>query len=180
MAKRMLLHICCAPCSTSVLRQLRLDGFGVSGIFYNPNIHPEGEFEKRLETYRDYSAKERLNTIIDDYYDMDLFTREVVNKGGDRCFNCYKLRLEKTANCAKENKFDFFTTTILISPYQKHDFAKQVGEEMAKKYGIDFYYYDFRPLYRGSIDLSKEMGLYRQKYCGCVFSEKERNIKIKS
>jgi len=170
MKERILLHACCAPCSTAVLRELRSTGFNVSGLFYNPNVHPEDEFRKRLEAFRKYSAREKLNAIVDDYYDIDLFNAHVAGKEGDRCLNCYRLRLERTAHCAKENKFDMFTTTILISPYQKHDLVKQAGDEMAKKYDIEFYYEDFRPFYKGTISLSKEMGLYRQKYCGCYLS----------
>ncbi|MFC1559619.1 epoxyqueuosine reductase QueH [Candidatus Margulisiibacteriota bacterium] len=174
----LLLHVCCAPCSTSVLRELRLQGAKVSGFFYNPNIHPEEEFGKRIEALRNYSAKEKLNIMIDSIYDIELFKKEVESKGGDRCEHCYRLRLERTAHCAKQNNFSAFTTTILISPYQKHDIVRQVGEEMSKKYDIEFYYQDFRPLYRGSIDLSKEMGLYRQKYCGCYLSlEEAKNAK---
>ena len=177
MKEKILLHTCCAPCSTAVLRKLHSEDFAVSGIFYNPNIHPECELDKRVEAFKKYAAKENFNVIIDDLYDIDLFTREVVNKEGDRCLNCYRMRLDRTAHCAKENEFDYFSTTISISPYQKLDLIKQAGEEMSKKHGIDFYFQDFTPLYRESIDLSKEMGLYRQKYCGCYLSIEEKNAK---
>lgn len=175
MKRKLLLHICCAPCSTSVIKKLRSEGFEVNGLFYNPNIHPEEEFTKRLETVKDYSAGQGLNITIDNEYDIDLFKREVEAKGGDRCFHCYKLRLGRTAYCAKENGFDSFSTTISISPYQKLDLIKKAGEEASKMHKIPFYFWDFTPLYKESIDLSKKAGLYRQKYCGCYLSMKEAN-----
>ena len=173
MKEKLLLHACCAPCTTAVLRKLRSEELDVKGIFFNPNIHPEDEFEKRIASYRGFAIAEKLDTIIDDRYDIDMFNREVAGKDGDRCFNCYRLRLERTASCAKENKFTLFSTTVLISPYQKHDLVKKAGEEAAKKYGVEFYYLDFRPLYRESVELSKRSGLYRQKYCGCYLSLQE-------
>lgn len=150
-----------------------MKGFDIAGLFFNPNIHPEDELVKRTDSLKDYALREGLKVAVDDLYDVDLFNREVAAKPGDRCLNCYRLRLERTAYCAGQNGIKKFSTTILISPYQKHELVKQAGEEAAKKYGVDFYYEDFRPLYKASVALSKEMHLYRQKYCGCYLSEKE-------
>ncbi len=142
----------------------------VTAYFYNPNIHPESEFEKRVKALKKYSSAKDINAIIIENYDIGSFEREVVSKRGDRCENCYRLRLEAAACYAIHNKYDCFSTTLLLSPYQKHDLVKSIGEETSKKYGIGFYYKDLRPFYIESIRISKAMGLYRQKYCGCYIS----------
>jgi len=164
--KRILLHACCAPCTTAVHEWLDQNNFDVTGFFYNPNIHPLEEFNKRKETMSDYSLKKNLPVIYSDCY----MEEEYKAKGKKDCTYCYEFRLEKTAKMAKEEGYDCFSSTLLISPYQKHEELKSIGEKLAKKYGVEFIYHDFRTLYRRSRELSREMNLYRQKYCGCFFS----------
>jgi epoxyqueuosine reductase len=172
---RLLLHTCCGPCMSGVYPVLSSENINITGYFYNPNIHPSEEFSKRIAALKDYTKAKNIGLVIDESYGQDLFDKEVIGQAGDRCENCYKLRLGETAKYASKNGFDSFSTTILISPYQKHDKVRQIGEEMAKDYGIIFYYRDFRPYYKDSVIASKQMGLYRQKHCGCYKSLEERN-----
>jgi len=176
--KKLLLHTCCAPCLSGTNEALLSDGFDITGYFYNPNIHPEDELARRIEALKKYSELKKFNAVIIDGYDFDLFNKEVVDRSGDRCRNCYRLRLEATAHYASRNKYESFSTTLLLSPYQKHDILKSIGEEISEKYGIDFYYMDMRPFYKGSIRISKELGLYRQKYCGCLQSKEAGNEQV--
>jgi hypothetical protein len=169
-----LLHTCCAPCTTAVVPALSKEGFEVTGLFYNPNIHPYTEYEKRLMAMRLYAVENNFPVVYDEQYDIENFFEITFKKGDKRCLYCYLLRLHKAASYAKKQKFDHFTTTLLLSPYQNHDLLKEAGELIAKKIGIPFLYRDFRPLYPQSIKASKEMNLYRQKYCGCLFSERDR------
>jgi predicted adenine nucleotide alpha hydrolase (AANH) superfamily ATPase len=168
--KKMLLHACCGPCLSGADKALSDKGFCITGYFYNPNIHPEEEFNKRIDSLEKFSSDKGLLSIIDFTYDIALFDKEVMGKPGDRCENCYRLRLDRTAKYAADNNFDLFSTTLLLSPYQKHDKIKAVGEELSEKYKVGFHYMDMRPYYKGSIETSKQMGLYRQKYCGCYKS----------
>ena len=169
--KKLLLHACCAPCLSGANTALAQDDLDVTGYFFNPNIHPKIELGRRADSLRRYLEVKKLNVIIIDNYDIELFESQVVGKSGGRCFNCYRLRLEATANYASQNSFDWFSTTLLLSPYQKHDLVRTAGEEASRKYGVGFYYSDLRPFYNESIEMSKEMGLYRQKYCGCYLSK---------
>lgn len=155
---KILLHICCGPCATYVNRWLGENGFEVRGLFYNPNIRPKFEYERRALTAKFYGLKAGVKVIGEDQ-DRETFP-------GD-CENCYRVRLRRTAELARTLLFDAFSTTLLISPYQKHDLLKRVGEEIAKEAGIDFFYHDFRDGYRESRKMAKEMKLYMQKYCGC-------------
>jgi len=173
--KKMLLHICCAPCLSGVNEALLSEGFDITGYFYNPNIHPEEELARRIEALKKYSELKKFNSIIIDGYDIGLFNKEAVDRSGDRCSNCYRLRLDATAKHAVDNGFDLFSTTLLLSPYQKHGIIRELGENVARKYGIEFYYRDLRRFYKGSVRISKEMGLYRQKYCGCYLSREARD-----
>jgi hypothetical protein len=154
------------------------EGLDVTGYFYNPNIHPNDELIRRVDALKEYSNIKGLSTVIIDDYDMELFEKEVVNIPGDRCVNCYKLRLGSTAKYAAVNGFDCFSTTLLLSPYQKQDMIKAVGENVSRKYGIEFYYRDMRSFYNGSVRISKEMGLYRQRYCGCYISKETANEQV--
>lgn len=169
---RILLHTCCAPCATFVVRSLKEEGFQPVLFFYNPNIHPLSEYLLREEAVRVFAQKENLEVIYGEY-GLRQFLREVVFREDNRCPICYYLRLSKTAQYAKEQGFPSFTTTLLLSPYQKQETIKEIGEQLEKELGVSFLYRDFRPGYRESILLSKEMGLYRQKYCGCIYSEEE-------
>jgi len=173
--KKLLLHACCGPCLSGANIALSQDDLDVTGYFYNPNIHPQIELIRRADSLRMYVEARKFNAVIIDNYNIELFESEVVGKSGDRCLNCYRLRLEATANYAIRNRFDCFSTTLLLSPYQKHDLIRLAGEEASRKYGVSFYYRDLRPFYNESIKRSKEMGLYRQKYCGCYLSKEKKN-----
>ena len=171
---KFLLHICCAPCAIYPVEQLKREGFEVQGLWYNPNIHPYQEYRRRLESFKDYAARVDLPIICKDEYGLSQFIREVVYRETERCLFCYRLRLKGAARIAKEREFPSFTSTLLVSQHQKHDLIKEVGGEAGKEAGVEFYYQDFRPGLKESIKLSKEMGLYRQQYCGCIYSEYER------
>lgn len=173
---KLLMHMCCAPCSTYPLHAFREDGIDVTGLFYNPNIHPIEEYKKRLDTVKEFASITNLNVKHIECFMEDVW----LNYKGDnnsRCMMCYSLRLDKTAKYAKENGFDAFTTSLLVSPYQNHDLIKELGEKYALKYGVNFYYKDFRPFFREGQSIAMEMNLYRQKYCGCIISFNERKQK---
>ena len=179
--EKILLHICCGPCACYVVKSLREKGFKLTGFFYNPNIHPAEEYKRRLESAKEYAQKSGLELIIDGDYGLVEFLENVVwrEKPPVRCRDCYHLRLKRTALYAKEHNFDAFSSTLFYSVYQPQEMMKEIGEQIAKEIGIDFYYEDFRKGWQEGIKMSKEMGLYRQKYCGCIFSEMERYIKLK-
>lgn len=178
MNRKILMHMCCGPCSIYPLSQLKKE-FEVTGLLFNPNIHPFTEYKKRLETAEECAKNEGIEVIKFDEYDLEKFLRNAAFKEAERCNYCYTERLERAAKTAKENGLNAFTTTLLVSPYQKHEGIKKIGEEMAKKYGVSFYYEDFRVGYREGVEISRELEMYRQKYCGCIYSEKERYVKIK-
>jgi predicted adenine nucleotide alpha hydrolase (AANH) superfamily ATPase len=172
--RNILLHICCAPCSIYTLKELRAEGAMVSGYFYNPNIHPCTEFSKRLSTLKEYAKIALLPLILDDSSELDRFLAGALALGRDRCLFCYRMRLERAFQKAVEDGFDALTTTLLYSRYQRHDDIRRIGDELSGVFGIPFLYRDFRPGWRDGIEESKKLGMYRQQYCGCVFSEKER------
>ena len=149
-------------------------GDEVVGYFFNPNIHPYQEYEKRLEALRQYSEKVGLEVIYRDEYLLEEFLRNVSHRVKERCQYCYSIRLEATAQEAKKNSFDQFSSTLLQSTHQNHQLIKETGEKIGKEIGISFYYEDFRQGWRKGVEVSKAMGLYRQQYCGCIYSEKER------
>ncbi|MDA8333459.1 MAG: epoxyqueuosine reductase QueH [Peptococcaceae bacterium] len=171
---RVLLHVCCAPCSIHPLSRLRADGHQVSGYFYNPNIHPYTEHKKRLTALREYAAAEDWPLIGAGDYALEEFLRATVYREKDRCRFCYGMRLEAAARVARHGRFDAFSTTLLASPYQKHDLVRETGIAAGEAAGIPFLYLDFRPGYREGYARARELGLYRQAYCGCIYSEKER------
>jgi len=176
---RILLHICCAPCAIYPVNYLRQKELEIYGYSYNPNIHPYTEWKKRKNTLVQYAGEIGLELIGEgahskDAYSMEEFLRAVVFRENTRCRFCYQMRLQKTAEVARENGFDGFTTTLLVSPFQKHSLIKEIGEAVAEESGIPFYYYDFRPGFKEATARAKELGLYRQPYCGCIYSEKER------
>jgi len=176
--KKLLLHTCCAPCLSGADKAFSDSGLDITGYFYNPNIHPNDELIRRIDALREYSNKKGFSAVIIDDYGVELFEKEVVNNSGDRCVNCYRLRLDAAAKHAAVNGFDCFSTTLLLSPYQKHDTIKVVGEDVSGKYGIEFYYRDLRPFYNESVRISKGMGLYRQRYCGCYLSREARDEQV--
>lgn len=176
---KILLHICCAPCTIYPLRLLRKETGSIEGLFFNPNIHPYLEYRKRLETLREFARHEGLAVEEAEDYPMEDFLRMTSFMGKDRCGYCYEVRLRRTAAQARKGLFDAFTTTLLYSRYQKHDLIRQTGESIAREMKVPFYYNDFRAGWEEGVRLSKEMEMYRQKYCGCLFSEKERFYKGK-
>lgn len=171
---RVLLHTCCAPCSIYCLDKLEADGYSPTPFFYNPNIHPYKEFERRLDALKLYLVTRELDPIVDDEYDLDLFLERAVGSGSDRCAACYELRLTRTAKEAANKGFGRFTTTLLVSPYQNHDLIVETAQRAASDYGVEFLYIDFRPGFREGQAKARELGLYRQPYCGCIYSEDER------
>jgi len=174
---KLLLHLCCAPCTIYPLEILRKEAGQVKGVFFNPNIHPYLEYKKRLDTVREYAAREGLEVAVAEGYPIEEFLLKTAALGKDRCSYCYEVRLRHTAEQARKGLFDAFTTTLLYSRYQKHDLIRATAEDAAREFNIPFYYRDFRTGWEEGVRLSKEMGLYRQKYCGCIFSEKERYFK---
>ncbi|MFU8767153.1 MAG: epoxyqueuosine reductase QueH [Candidatus Methanoperedens sp.] len=176
---RILAHVCCAPCFTYPHKQLEEAGHDVTGFFYNPNIHPYLEYMTRIKSLEKYVGFKSVDIIYKDVYDIEKYLKGTL-ESQDRCAFCYELRLEETAKTASSSRFDAFTTTLLISPYQKHELLKKTGEKIGDEYGIEFYYEDFRKGYRESREISKGLELYMQKYCGCIFSEKERYLRQKN
>ncbi|MFC1925134.1 epoxyqueuosine reductase QueH [Chloroflexota bacterium] len=170
----LLLHTCCAPCATYCVEHWQQKGLAVTSFWYNPNIHPFTEHQRRLETLQGFAQKTGLPLIASHGYDVIDYLRKVVGHEEERCVDCFRLRLSMTALIARLKGFDAFTTTLLISPYQKHDLLKEIGEEIARKEGVKFLYEDLRANYQESRRMSQEHDLYRQKYCGCLYSEWER------
>jgi predicted adenine nucleotide alpha hydrolase (AANH) superfamily ATPase len=148
------------------------------GFFYKHNIHPYTECLKRQETLQQYAGMTDLRIICQDGYDLEGFIQNVVFRESDRCRYCYHDRLRSTALLAKRGKFDYFTTTLLYSKFQKHEMIRNIGESLGKKIGVPFLYRDFRIGWKQGIEESKQLGLYRQQYCGCIYSEKERFFRI--
>ncbi len=171
---KLLLHCCCAPCAIKPLELLQTAGHEVTAWFYNPNIHPYQEYKKRRDTLISYTGAMGIPLVVQDDYALESFLRQVAQKPENRCPQCYRIRLEEAAKAAKAIGMDAFSTTLLISPYQKHELLKETGESLGATYGIPFYYEDFRPVFRAGQQKAKELELYRQGYCGCVYSEKER------
>lgn len=173
---KLLLHTCCAPCSVYCIESLRNEGIEPVSYWFNPNIHPYMEYKTRRDTLKKYSEMINLELIVEDNYGLKEFVKNTINNLENRCGYCYKLRLEKTVQFAKENGFDSFSTTLLISPYQNHEEIIEIGENLSKQYDIDFLYRDFRKGFREGQAKARELELYMQKYCGCIFSEEERYL----
>lgn len=200
---RLLLHICCAPCSLYPFKKLQED-FSVTGFWYNPNIHPFSEYKKRLEALRILAAKINFSVIYKDEYPLEKFLQGTVAKGKERCSFCYDLRFKETAKAARDGNFDYFSTTLLISPHQNQDLIRKTAETISEDYKIKLYKEAYKKGdykkrdggvfsekgetrkgkrllfpegWQESVRMSKEMGLYRQQYCGCIYSEKERYLK---
>lgn len=171
---KLLLHICCGPCASFPVPALRDEGFDLMGYYYNPNIHPYTEWLKRKEALEQYAGAVDLKVLYDENYQVIDYFQAISHREAKRCFFCYQMRLEQAAHIAKKGKFDFFSTTLLVSKYQKHEQIKELGEAIGEKYGVPFLYRDFREGFRQSAVTSREMGLYRQQYCGCLYSEVER------
>ena len=172
---KLLMHTCCAPCSVYCIDSLREEGIEPTIYWYNPNIHPYMEYRTRRDCLKEYTKSIEIEAIFEEEYGLNEFCKNVIGDLNNRCKNyCYKVRLEQTAKYAKENGYDAFTTTLLVSPYQNHEVLTEIAKEMAKKYNIEFLYRDFRVGFRVGQAKARELGLYMQKYCGCVFSEESR------
>ncbi len=174
---KILLHVCCAPCANRPIAWLQEQGHTVTGFWYNPNIHPFTEYRSRRNTVRDYLSQIGVPLVEQNDYGLRPFVREVAADIAHRCVKCYELRLRQTAKTAKELGFDAFTSSLFISPYQNHTLMMEVAQQAAKDYGTEFFYEDFRPMFRQGQEFAREQGFYMQKYCGCVFSEEERYLK---
>lgn len=174
----LLLHACCAPCSSYVLEYLA-SHFNITLFFYNPNIYPEDEYKKRLDELKRLVREMKLNIkVLEEHYVPDEFFEiskglENIPEGGERCRKCYRLRLQKTAEAAKADRYDFFCTTLSISPHKNAEWINEIGNELSKDYGTAFLPNDFKKKngYKRSIELSKKYNLYRQNFCGCIFSK---------
>ena len=171
---KILLHACCGPCAIYPANLLRQQGFEVSLYFYNPNIHPFMEFRKRIESLRLFAEKNDLESFIDDRYRLTDFLRTVVFNETKRCSLCQSMRIEETVTFAKKHHFEYFTSSLLYSRYQNHDEIKGQCEDISKGSGVQFVYYDFREGWKSGIESAISQGLYRQAYCGCIYSEQER------
>ncbi len=180
---KLLIHSCCAPCSSYVLEYLS-QYFEITVLYYNPNIFPEEEFWKRLDEQKRLISEMKFANpvnVIDLGYDAEDFYSEIKGlendvEGGSRCIKCFALRLKKTARIAKECGFDYFTTTLTISPLKDEQLLNQIGKTVAEEYGVSYLFSDFKKKngYKRSVELSREYNLYRQNYCGCVFSQNQR------
>jgi len=178
---KLLLQVCCAPCSSGVLDTL-IEYFQITLFYYNPNTTERDEYEKRLIELKEYISKRNYNIDIEEgRYDPkeDFFNKvkgmEDLKEGGERCYKCYTIRLEETAKHAKENNYDYFASVLSISPLKNSKWINEIGENLEKKYLVNYLYNDFKKKgrYQDSIKLSKEYNLYRQDYCGCIFSKIE-------
>lgn len=169
-----LLHVCCANCAIYPVKILRERGDEVTGYFFNHNIHPYQEFRRRLDTVNEYAGQVALPMVIDDTYALDDFLANVAGNPAQRCTYCYQSRLVATARTAAELGFDSFSSSLLYSRYQQHEVIRACGEALGQRYGVEFVYEDFRAGWQAGIVESKAMGLYRQQYCGCIYSERDR------
>jgi len=183
---KLLLHACCAPCSSAVLERLG-NIFSITIFYYNPNITDKDEYIKRLNEVKEFINKFKTKypiSIIDGRYEPNLFFEisrglEDVPERGKRCYKCYELRLSETASIAEEYGFPYFTTTLSLSPYKNSKWINEIGENLSKEFESMFLYSDFKKKngYKRSIELSHEYDLYRQDYCGCIYSKRERDLK---
>ncbi|MDD3920575.1 MAG: epoxyqueuosine reductase QueH [Eubacteriales bacterium] len=171
---KLLLHICCAPCSVMCVQSLRAEGIEPTGYWYNPNIHPYTEYRERRNALVAYAAQIGLTLEMNDLYGLRPFAQTVAGDIGNRCGACYASRMRETARYAAEHGYTHFTSTLFYSVFQKHELMRAAAEDAAEEFGVSFLYRDFRPLYRQGQEEARALGLYMQKYCGCVFSEEER------
>ncbi len=174
---KLLLHMCCGPCAVYPVERLRGEGVEVMGFFYRHNIHPYTECLRRQETLEKWAGDIGLRVIVQKGYDLEGFLRRVVFREADRCTTCYYDRLRSTALLARRGRFDAFSSTLLYSKFQKHGHIREIGEALGRQIGVPFHYVDFRAGWKEGIARSKELGMYRQSYCGCIYSEKERYYK---
>jgi predicted adenine nucleotide alpha hydrolase (AANH) superfamily ATPase len=172
--KKVLVHICCAHCAAYTVEYWRQQEYEVDGYWYNPNIHPFTEHQARLASVRELSQKLHFPLIEEDGYEMPEYFRQITGHEDDRCRYCFDMRLRSTAAAAKKNSYDAFTSTLLISPHQEHEILREIGQKVSRETGVEFLYADLRKRYSDSRHITKPMELYRQQYCGCLYSEWER------
>ncbi|HBX75622.1 MAG TPA: hypothetical protein DEG55_05730 [Acidaminococcaceae bacterium] len=176
---KLLLHACCGPCACYPTKTLMEQGTDFTLLYYNPNIHPYKEFKRRLSALRELAEKQEYRLIIDKTYPLEECVKGMLEEPVVRCAFCYRMRLRYTAKYAADHGFTAFSTTLLYSPYQKHELIVQAAKAAAEEFGVEFYYQDWRPHYQEGVDISLALGLYRQPYCGCVFSERDRYMEWK-
>jgi epoxyqueuosine reductase len=174
--RRLLLHLCCGPCSTYPIGWLRENGYDPVGLWYNPNVHPFREHELRRDSALHYAQIVGLDGLWDEPYEMPHFLRLVSRheRFRERCQLCYQLRLERTAQLAAQNQFDSFTTTLLVSIHQDQDAIREIGDALGRQYGVPFLFENFRRGWSERGRLARQHNLYLQQYCGCIYSEWER------
>jgi len=177
--KSVLVHCCCAHCAAYTVDHWQQQGYEVNALWYNPNIHPFMEHQHRMEGMKSLAKEANVPLLVTDGYDMVEYFRRVVGHEAQRCQYCFELRLSKTTDTARQKGFSAFTTTLLISPHQKHELLREIGNKLAEEKGVEFLYADLRKHYSDSRHLTKPFNLYRQQYCGCVYSELERYADIK-
>lgn len=179
---KLLLHICCGPCAITCVERLQREGYDITGFFYNPNIHPGQEYLRRREGAREVAVRMGIPLLfakedaLQREYDAEAYFRAVTFKENNRCLFCYKLRLKELVQKARESGFELVSTSLLYSRYQKHDSIRTIGESLCAGSDVNFYYADFRAGWSRGITLSKRWNIYRQQYCGCIFSEAERYL----
>ena len=183
---KLLLHACCGPCSSYIIEYLS-KYFDITIYYYNPNTYPETEYNRRLDELNKFIISfNNCVRVVEGNYEPGEFYKAIkglehLGEKSQRCYNCYKLRMEKSAIYAKKNNYDYFTTTLSISPYKNAEWINAIGKKLEAEIGIKYLYSDFKKKngYIRSIELSKEYGLYRQEYCGCVYSKQERETMVK-
>ena len=183
--RKVLMHVCCAPCFITIEEDINENGMLIDGkrenvdltaYWYNPNIHPKAEYERRKDSFIKYCQMKNVKNVICDEYDMNGFIKKVVEETGEgkkwniRCKYCYYRRLDNVFKYASENGYDIVSTTLTRSPFQNHEAINNVAEELSKKYNVKYVYSDYRHTYYEGQKKAREYGLYMQKYCGCVFS----------
>jgi predicted adenine nucleotide alpha hydrolase (AANH) superfamily ATPase len=173
---KILMNICCSNCAIYPITVLTQRGFSIKGFWFNPNIHPYQEYKSRLNSLKKLQSLWSLDIEYEDFYGLKEYLRNVVNNEDRRCEYCYSVRLEQTALRARYMNVDAFTTSLLVSPYQKFDMIIDIGRMMQEKYSVEFYIEDFRKGFGEGRRIARELELYRQKYCGCIYSEMERYL----
>jgi predicted adenine nucleotide alpha hydrolase (AANH) superfamily ATPase len=177
---KLLLHTCCAPCLIYPLEALRAKNLEVSGLFYNPNIHPFSEYKNRRQAVEDYCKKLKIEMYFPDYLPEEFFRAiNMMEERLERCPICWYQRLKYTAQVARENGFSHFSTTLLVSPYQDQELLRRIGSDISGEEDVEFYFEDFRPGFKKAHDEARSSGIYCQNYCGCIYSEIERHNKVK-
>ncbi len=176
---RILLHACCAPCLVYPLEDLGSDGHEVTVVFFNPNIHPYTEYLRRLDAFTVYTHENNVRVLNEDFREgMEEWFQQVVFREAHKCKICFNFRMDRIARLAQAKGFDAFSSTLFYSRFQKHDLLKSTCEAISEKYGVPLIYKDWRAGWNEGVKRYRKLGLYRQKYCGCVYSEKERALKI--